>query len=85
MESTTQSQQLFNFSPEILEEIKSMQDYDYDGFLAYSRAIDNLFFEYMIRTVDDPANNIGITNSDVFCIKQVKRLLELLQITISEK
>lgn len=81
---TNQPPNLYNFSPETLEEIQSMRDLDHDGFLAYSRAIDNVFFEYMIFSVADPVNNLGITSTDIYCIHKVKRLLELLQKTVTE-
>lgn len=85
MKSTLpQPQQLFSFSPETIDEILSMKDFDHDGFNAYSRAIDNVFFQYMITVIDDQTNNIGINSTDIFCLQKVKRLLELLQKTANE-
>lgn len=84
MKTTSQTQQLFSFSPEIHEEIKNMQDYFDDGFLAYCKALDNLFYEYMISMLHNTPNNIFIESSDVYCIQQIKRLLELLQKSIHQ-
>ena len=84
MKTTSQTHQLFNFSPETVEEIKDIQDYDNDGFLAYSRALDNLFYEYILAMLHNPANNIVLESGDVYCLKQIKRLLELLQKSTTE-
>lgn len=83
MKNETDQPQTFKLSHETIEQLSSMSDFDYDGLNAYSRAIDNVFFQYMI-TVVDQNNNIGISSNDIFCIQEVKKLLELLQKTANE-
>lgn len=69
---------MFLLTPEAVEEIREMQELDSNGYYAYSKAIDKIFFNYIGLCMADP-NRIGIDNTDVFCISQVKRILELLE------
>ncbi|MFS4470044.1 hypothetical protein [Chryseobacterium sp. T20] len=69
---------MFLLTPEAVEEIREMQELDSNGYHAYSKAIDKIFFNYIGICMAEP-NRIGIDNTDVFCISQVKRILELLE------
>lgn len=67
-----------NLSPEEIAELLQMQQHDTDGYHAYSKAIDKVFYQYMGICIDDP-DQLGITATDVFCLSKIKRMLELLE------
>ncbi|SMP08936.1 hypothetical protein [Chryseobacterium profundimaris] len=69
---------VLNLSPEEIAEILDMQEFDLNGFYAYSKAIDKVFYQYIGICMNDP-NQMGISSTDVFCLSQIKRILELLE------